>query len=299
MKRLILIILVTVCLAATGFFAYHAIVNYRQALEARKASWTALKEKVDKAVKNYKGDVSLVIKDLDTGWEIEHNKDMAVPSASIVKVPIMMAYFEAERKGKIDLNETIELKRSDRVGGSGVLKSALPGSRYKIEDLICLMTTQSDNTAANILIDRFGMDELGRYFSSFGLKHTNLSRKMMDFRSRKKGVENYTTAGDMAYLLEGLYRGRLLGKDASKRCSELLAGQQVNDRIPKRLPPDTTVAHKTGLENGVCHDVGIVYTGKGDFLICVLTRHRYNSARATKRLISYLSLLTYQYYDGF
>ncbi|MDO8525620.1 MAG: serine hydrolase, partial [Candidatus Omnitrophota bacterium] len=121
---------------------------------------------------------------------------------------------------------------------------------------------------------------------------------MMDFKSRRKGVENYTTASDMAYLLEKLYRGRFLDKTTSKRCLELLTEQKVNDRIPKKLPPDIVVAHKTGLENGVCHDVGIVYTAKGAFLICVLTRHKYTTARTAKRLISRLSLLTYNYYNG-
>ena len=84
-------------------------------------------------------------------------------------------------------------------------------------------------------------------------------------------------------------------KNISKNCLELLSEQKINDRIPKKLPSDITVAHKTGLENGVCHDVGIVYTSKGNFLICVLTKHEYPTSRPTKRLISRLSLLTYNY----
>ena len=149
--------------------------------------------------------------------------------------------------------------------------------------------------AANILINRLGLDELNRYFLKFGLKNTNLSRKMMDFKSRKEGLENYTTVGDMSNILEELYRGRFINSKVSKGCLEMLAEQKINDRIPKKLPPAIIVAHKTGLENGVCHDVGIVYTSKGNFLICVLTKHGYPTARPTKRLISRLSLLTYNY----
>lgn len=302
-KNIILVIAILIPLTIAGIWSYNAyrkiLVSHRQALVARAASWAKLKEYIGKAVKGYDGDVAIVIKDLDMNWQIESNREMPIPSASLVKIPIMMAYFYAVEEGKIKLGDTIELKQSDKTDGSGVLKNACPGSKCKIEDLLCLMITQSDNTAANILINRLGLDELSRYFLKFGLKNTNLSRKMMDFKLRKEGVENYTTAGDMAYLLEELYRGRFVNKDISKKCLALLSEQKINDRIPKKLPVNIMVAHKTGLEHGVCHDVGIVYTPKGNFLISVLTKHNYPTARPTKRLISRLSLLTYNYYSGF
>ena len=78
-----------------------------------------------------------------------------------------------------------------------------------------------------------------------------------------------------------------------------MARQKVNDRIPKKLPAGVTVAHKTGLENGLCHDAGIVYTDKGDFLICVLTKHKNKSAREAKALIADISFAAYNYYGGF
>jgi len=303
LKKIILTAIIVIPLILAGIFSYSyhrtASVIHRQAIESRAKSWAKLKEYIRRAVKGYKGDVAIFIKDLDMNWQIESDKEMAIPSASLVKIPVMMAYFAAAEEGRLKLSDSIELKQSDKVDGSGELKNASPGSACKIEDLIYLMITESDNTAANILIERLGLDELNRYFAKFGLKHTNLSRKMMDFKSRKDGVENYTTVGDMAYLLEELYRGRFINKDVSKRCLELLSEQKINDRIPKKLPSYIMVAHKTGLENGVCHDVGIVYTPKGNFLICVLTKHEYPTARPTKRLISRLSLLTYNYYNDF
>ena len=298
-KKIILIIALSFALIPSGIFYYNAYrkdaAHKMEAIEARAASWARLKEYIRRATKGYKGDVAIVIKDLGMNWQIESNKDMPIPSASLVKIPVMMAYFCAAEEGKLKLSDTIELKQSDKTEGSGILKNACPGSDCKIEDLMRLMITQSDNTAANVLINRFGLDELNRYFVKFGLKNTNLSRKMMDFKLRKEGVENYTTAGDMANILEELYSGRFVNQKVSKECLEMLSEQKINDRIPKKLPHDVIVAHKTGLENGVCHDVGIVYTPKGNFLICVLTKHEYTTARPTKRLISRLSLLTYNY----
>ena len=122
----------------------------------------------------------------------------------------------------------------------------------------------------------------------------------MDFEERKEGVENYTTAEDMAYLLEGLYKNKILNKDYSLKCLELLKDQKINDRIPRKLPKGGAfVAHKTGLERHICHDVGIVYTSRGDFIICVLVKHEDRYAKSAKKLIAEIALLTYNYYGDF
>jgi transcriptional antiterminator NusG len=114
---------------------------------------------------------------------------------------------------------------------------------------------------------------------------------------RREGEENYTTARDMAYLLEELYYKKFLNKDVSEKSLELLGQQKINDRIPRKLPRGTFVVHKTGLEKYVCHDAGIVYTNKGNFLICVLTKHNGALSKPTKKFISDVTLLTYNYYQ--
>lgn len=265
----------------------------------RAAAWAGLRKDIERRLRAFDGTAGIVVKDLDMDWEINSNKDTPIPSASIVKIPVMMAYYLAAREGKADLRAKIPVTDAQKTAGSGLLKNAVAGQAFSIEDIIILMITHSDNTASNILIDRMGFDALNGYFLKMGLKHTNLSRRMMDFKARGNRVENYTTAADMAYLLERLYRGRFLNAAASKKCLEILAGSQVNDRIPKLLPKDTVVAHKTGLENGLCHDVGIVYAPKGNYLICVLTKHRHKTARETKKLISEISLRIYDYYNEF
>lgn len=264
----------------------------------KRAGWALLKKSIERELKGFDGTAGVVIKDLDVDWEIVSNENTLIPSASMVKIPIMMAYFYASNEGSIDLKSKISLTDKAKSQGSGLLKNARAGKQFSIEELIYLMITQSDNTAANMLIDRLGFDALSGYFLRLGLKQTNLSREMMDFKLRRKGVENYTTAREMAYLLEKMYRGRFLNADISKKCMQILAGQKVNDRIPKKLPGGMVVAHKTGLEYGLCHDAGVVYTDNGNFLICVLTKHKQKTAAAAKNLISRISLLTYIYHDG-
>ena len=275
-----------------------AVPKTKEELAKRIAAWKNLKKELAGEMKGFNGNVGLVVKDLDMNWEINSSKDRSIPSASIVKIPVMLSYFYAAHDKKIDLRSKIELKNTQKAPGSGVLKNAVAGQSFSIENLITLMITESDNTAANILIGYLGFDTLNSYFAKLGLRHTNLSRKMMDFKERKKGVENYTTTADMAYLLEQLYRGAFLDAATSKRCLEILANQKVNDRIPKELPQGTVTAHKTGLEDGLCHDVGIVYTDKGAFLICVLTKHGYKYAKPAKKMIAQMSLRTYEYYKS-
>jgi beta-lactamase class A len=121
---------------------------------------------------------------------------------------------------------------------------------------------------------------------------------MMDFESRKGGVENFTTPSDLAFLLKGIYEGRLVKKGYSSMCLEFLKQQKIKDRIPAWLPKYITVAHKTGLEKGICHDAGIVFArDKNDFLIVVLTKHRHRTARLAKLFIRKVAFRAYNYYQ--
>ena len=314
MKKTFFIITLIGLIGAGGYFSYLGYIKAhdtetsltadrrvvphldKRVLENRKIAWKKLIKEIRKLTKNFNGTAGIVIKDLDMNWEMYLNKDLPVPSASVVKIPIMLSYFYAANDGKVDLNSRIAFKKSERTPGSGKLQHSSDGQEFGIESLIDLMITESDNTAANMLINYMGIDVLNDYFTKMGLKHTNLSRKMMDFKERKGGVENYTTAGEMAYLLEQLYRGRFINAGISKKCIEILAGQKVNDRIPKKLPVEVVVAHKTGLENFLCHDAGIVYTDKGNFLISVLAKHKNKTAQEAKSVIADISLLTYNYY---
>ncbi len=285
-------------------------------LEERKASWIALKKSLESEVSNFQGEAGIIIEDLNMGWKITLNNDKLFPSASVVKIPIMAACFYAAHEGKISLKDNLTLKASSKVPGSGVLKNTAVGSKFTVEKLIELMITESDNTATNMLIDLLTFDYLNSFFKNTGLIHTNLSRKMMDFKYRTKGVEKYTTAADIAYILEKIYRREFLNKVISERCLALLLRQKVNDRIPAKLPSDVKVAHKTGLERNVCHDAGIVFIpletierqGRskvslsgftpqgGHFLICVLTESKSNTKKA-KEFISNLSLYIYNNYQ--
>jgi beta-lactamase class A len=291
----LLIIGISLCayLSYKSYRAFGEIKKRKILLEARRASWIALKKNLESEVSNFKGKTAIIVEDLNMGWRISLNKDRLFPSASLIKIPIMAAGFYAAHEGRISLKDNLTLKASSKVSGSGLLKNMAVGSKFSVEKLIELMITQSDNTATNMLIDFLTLDYLNSFFKNAGLTHTNLSRKMMDFKYRKKGMENYTTAADIAYIFERIYRRRFLNKSISERCLALLLRQKVNDRIPAKLPPQVMVAHKTGLERYVCHDAGIIFIPQeGHFLICVLTESK-SETKKVKEFISNVSLYIY------
>ncbi|MCM8791714.1 MAG: class A beta-lactamase-related serine hydrolase, partial [Candidatus Omnitrophica bacterium] len=130
-------------------------------------------------------------------------------------------------------------------------------------------------------------------FKKLGLKNTNIDRKILDSKAKIKGLENFTSAKDIAYILEKIYKKELINKDISEKCLAFLKKQKIRDRIPKMLPSYISVAHKTGLENGGCHDAGIIFTKEGDFLICVLTQHNFKTNHSAKKFISKIAQKLY------
>ncbi|MFH1397645.1 MAG: serine hydrolase [Candidatus Omnitrophota bacterium] len=272
-----------------------AVIKKEVETKKQKAAWAALAADIQDSASNFSGECGLAIADLENGWQIRINEDKLFPSASIVKIPIMAACFLANDESKINLENKIILKNRFKVLGSGKLKGLPEGSPVKIRDLIDMMIAESDNTAANILIDLLGEDYLNTAFKRMGLSNTSIARKMMDFKSRRNGIENFINVSDLSLLLENIYRGKLLNKNVSRECLDILKKQKLRDRIPAKLPPSTIIAHKTGLERSICHDAGIVFTDQGDFLICALIRHKNKTSKAAKDFIADIALKAYNY----
>lgn len=195
-KKIFLII--SIILLTSG--SLHLIYRYyaklqetkrQQALiEKRKITWETLRQKLTNEISQFKGETGIVVKDLQTNCEISHNKDKLFPSASLTKIPIMLACFLAANEGKLKLDRNIALKSADKLTGSGVLKDMPPGTTFSVERLIGLMIYDSDNTATNIVTNLVGIGHLNSAFKGFGLKNTNLSRKIADYESRGHGIEN-------------------------------------------------------------------------------------------------------------
>ena len=267
-------------------------------LNQKKAAWTQLKNKVGQDLGRFNGEAAIVIKDLNFNWGLAYREDKLFPAASLAKIPLMCAVFLASSEGRLKLEQPVILRNRDKLAGSGILKDVRPGTFFTVEKLIGLMIYDSDNTATNILTDLLGLDYSNRAFLALGLKDTRLLRRIADYRLRDRGVENYTSARDIACLLEMIYRRRLINRMISEQCLRILKLQRVNDRIPRDLPAEVTVAHKTGLERNVCHDAGIIFSPRGNLLVCVLTWHTNPNAAGAKDFIAQVAKDVYDYAVG-
>jgi len=258
----------------------------------RAASYRELMTELETRAAKFRGEAGILVKDLKTHQTLGINSSKLFPSASLVKVPIMAAVFAAEKEGRIRLTDQLAVERKEKIRSSSKLYRARVGTRFTYTDLIEHMITESDNTAANMIVDSLGFGYLNQKFVEFGLKNTDLRRGIMDLKWRKAGIENYTTAEDMALLLEKIYDGQLVSPEASAQMMAVLKRQKVNDRIPKGLPKNMVIAHKTGLLNDTVSDVGIIFTKEGDFIICVLTADIHNF-RTAKKFIGKIANCTY------
>lgn len=215
------------------------------------------------------GTWGVVVTDLDRNERWEWNADELFYAASVIKVPIMAAVFEAERDGELSLDEFVALNREDFVGGSGVIQHFTPGTKLTIRDIVLLMIIQSDNTATNMMIDRVGVVKIQEAMKAAGMEKSTFFNKLMISAEGRKHF-NMLNANDVANLLVGLANGEVVSPEASAEMIEIMKKQQILDCLPEKFPSpyaDTydddnawEFANKTGWVPGLRHDAGILYT---------------------------------------
>jgi beta-lactamase class A len=265
---------------------------------AAPPQWGDLERTVGRIQTGFRGVISVYIEDLQTGRSIAYNESVPIPAASVIKVPVAVALYEQELQGKITLDTEVVLRASDKADGSGVLKRVRSGTRLTVANLLELMIQRSDNTATNLLTDLISLEEVNNSCRRQGLAVTCMPRAIMDLEARDlRSIENYTSAADMARLMKGLYFKKILDAASCDQILEIMKGQKVRDRLPRYLPPGVVVAHKTGLMNNICHDVGIIYGGNHDYVVAVLTAD-FPSFRYAKDAIGKVGRMVYQYDRG-
>src|SRR3989344_1758015 len=116
-------------------------------------NWQELEQRINYQIHHFPGQTAVYIRDLNTGWTIEHNSDVLFPSASLVKLPIMAVLYQAQVSGRLSLDESLPVLRKLKARGSGHLRFRRLGSRVSVRELVYKMITESDNTATNMLAD--------------------------------------------------------------------------------------------------------------------------------------------------
>lgn len=243
------------------------------------------------------GEFGIAACHLVSGARVVLDEHRVFPSASVIKVPLLVEVMCQRDEGRLSLEETFDLREADRVPGSGVLYSLREGLRLTLYDLAVLMIIASDNTATNMVIDRLGMDSVNERMRGLGLNAITLARKMYDWEEQRQGRENLITPHEMMLLLMRIAEGKISSRSTSEEVLDIMARQQYRDKIPLLLPENTRVANKTGSIARVTNDAGVVFAPSGVYAICVCAREVDDMPRS-ERAIAEISKAVYDYFEG-
>ena len=237
--------------------------------------------------------VNVAFESLADGTQFIHRPDELVPSASVIKIPILIETMEQVKAGKFDLEKIHVLLASEKTGGSGVLQTYSDESKITNLEVLTLMMTRSDNTATNILIRELGMDNINRRMQTLGLTQSRLNRVMMDTLAAKQGRENRVTAREMNTLLKKIYHNEVATPALCAQMIEILKRNADQTTFRLFLPPSAVIAHKTGELTYVRGDAGIFYVTK-PFLLSVFVQG--TTTPEAEKIIGEIAAICYNQY---
>ena len=228
-------------------------------------------EKVLQAIaeemKEIPGHVGFYYKNLVTGYEYGVRENESYLAASVIKLPLYLHILRQAAEGKLDMAQPLTVTEEDKVPICGALTLFSGDVTADIRSLCHLMISISDNTATNKLIDFCGIEELSKSFHTMGLEKTVLNRKMFDFEKSKQGLQNYICPKEIAMLLEQLYHNEFVSEKVCREAMDILLQQQVDHKLNGKLCNAVPVAHKTGEDDNLSNDVGIVFAEE-PFIVC-------------------------------
>lgn len=248
-------------------------------LEGEAAADTAaLRRELERIAARYAGVVGISMRNLATGEALSIRGHEAFPSASLIKVPVLVTLLDEVEQGRVRLDERVSLIARDRVGGSGVLKHMASGLLPTVEDLAWLMIVLSDNTATNLLLDRIDIHTVWTKMESLDLPHSKIHSKTFR-RQTSIAMDSsvvyglgVTTPDETVRLFMLLHEGRAVSPALDSLAIRMLLANQDGQLLTRWLPGNVRVAHKSGAVDRARNDCGIVYSPAAPLALCVMTR---------------------------
>ena len=264
--------------------------------------WKKLSDRVAEIVERFDGVMGVTIVDLTDNRTILKNADRVFPTASSIKIAILLELYHQDQDartgvaGKAKLDDVYTFDPKDLVEDSQIMAGLTPGvTRATNRDLAQFMVAVSDNAAANILIDRVGRENVNAMLRGLALAKTMLRRKMLDVAAARRGEENISTPQEIVRLLEAIYKGKALNKELTAAFIKQLSTLKES-YIPRELPAGVQVANKPGNLEGVRTDSGIVFVKNRPFAMSVMTAYD-RDERAAEHAISEIALDAYYYFE--
>lgn len=251
-------------------------------------------DNLENMIKESKEDVSILITELNNSKYIySYNNKIKMISASTIKVPIMLAVLEEVKNGNINLDDKLLVHNNEILSDTEIFENG--ENYYSLYELINWMIIESDNTATNVIIKKFGMNKINDYILKvLNLKSTVLERYMLDKKAIENGFNNYTSQEDMLSIFTKLFNKDILNDKLCDKAIEILYNQRCQDQVMRYIYQHVKYAHKTGYLDYLNHDVGVMNINNKYFYIGISV---YNSKniKGNKRLIGNLGRTIYEY----
>jgi beta-lactamase class A len=252
----------------------------------------------------------VAFKDLATGDELLIREKESFHAASTMKTPVMIEVYKQAGEGKFSMQDSVVVKNEFKSIVDGSPFSLDPeddsekalyqqlGKKRTISDLVYDMIIVSSNLATNIIIEKVDAKNVTQTMRDLGANDIQVLRGVEDSKAFEKGMSNTTTAYDLMIIFDILAKEEMVSHEASHAMTDILLDQRFNDIIPKKLPKDVKVAHKTGNINGVHHDSGIVFLPDGRTYVLVLLSKNLADEEAGKEAMASVSELIYKHVSG-
>jgi beta-lactamase class A len=267
-----------------------------------------LRQSLEALATDYRGVAGISVRNLATGESLSIRGHETYPSASLIKVPILVAMLDEVHAGRMHLDERATMIGRDRVGGSGVLRHMQSGIAPTLEDLAWLMITISDNTATNLILDKIDVRTVWTKMEALGLPHSKVHSKTF-----RRGTSlapdssviyglGVTTPDETVRLFELLHHGRAVSPALDSLAMQMLFANQDGALLTRWLPSGTRVAHKSGSVDRARNDCGIMYTPAAPIAVCVMTRENEETSYAVDNpahlLVAHVARAVFRHYNA-
>jgi beta-lactamase class A len=280
-----------------------------------------LKTQIERLLRRADGKVGVAVQHLESGQGLNINGEMLFPMASAFKVPVLVELLYQVKEGRYKLEDDITVQKSNQHVGSGMISNlVMPGMRLSVLNMAHFMMMISDNSAADILLEKVGAENINLRLKSLGITGISVNRScqklIMDFQvllagsrtpeARKAAIvkfgenpEDEATPLAMNTLFEKIFKKEILDLDSCNLALQIMLKCETGEkRIKGELPPGTIVAHKTGTLTGTVDDCGIIYLpdGQGHVALTVLTKDFTADTSDVEEIIAKIARLVYDYF---
>lgn len=262
-----------------------------------------LTAKLKAVIENFHGDVGIYVKNLGTGKIVQINADTIFPTASMVKVPILIGIMDKINKGELSFHQEIVYNDSLLYSGVDILGSFKNGEKIELSKLMMLMMTMSDNTASRYLQMFAGTGtRINTLLDSMSFEVTRVNSKTTGREAdREKYGWGQTTPREMASLLEMIYNGKVVSPAASSRMIRIMNRNYWDAESVSQVPHYATVFSKSGALDAYRSEVVLVRGVQSTYAFCVITNNNKDTSwsynNEAQRFIRSVSGILWNYFE--